>query len=659
MLHFISRIRIGYRISGSFIVSIAVILAIILPTLLMTIDGIIDRAIEEEVEDHHAIFLSLLDTTANHATSLAALVADMPAASEAMAAGDRDRLLQLFAPAFKRLKAEQGLEQMQFHTPPATSFLRIHSPAKFGDDLSDFRKTVVEANTARRVVKGLESGVAGLGIRAVVPIAAGGRHLGTIEFGFGLGQQIIEAFKAQYDVEMSLHAPKDGALASVASTLGNRPSILGADALQAALTGGMAMERVSLNDQPKVVLAVAIPDYTGKPAVVMEMATDISHYVGAFGLAQRMTAAATVVALTLATGLAMLVHRTVVRPLERLTRSMESLAGGDLEVSIPTLRSTDEIGKMAKALAVFREAIRERRRLDAEQAAETERKLARQAKLDALARDFSTGIHGLLGVVNKSVEEVAAAAQSLIGNARSTSDESATVATASDQATASVKSVAAAAEELAASVADIGRQVLDSRTIADQAATQANGANARIQSMTQTAGRIANVLSLINEIAARTNLLALNATIEAARAGEAGKGFAVVAGEVKQLASQTAKATDEIAGLVTAVQGESTEAVSAIEVVTATIGRINEISTAIAAAVEQQGAATLEIARNAQQAANGTGEVSQRIVSVARIAASTSNAAEQVAHAAEHVSERAEVMKENVNRFVAGVNTLS
>jgi methyl-accepting chemotaxis protein len=270
-----------------------------------------------------------------------------------------------------------------------------------------------------------------------------------------------------------------------------------------------------------------------------------------------------------------------------------------------------------------------------------------------LTDDFEKNVGAVAGAVSSAATEMHASAQVMSRTATETSEQATSAAGATEQASVNVQTVAAAVEKLSASVSEVGRQVVNSAQIARQAVEEAERTNGTVQSLSEVAEKVGAVVKLISDIAGQTNLLALNATIEAARAGEAGKGFAVVASEVKSLANQTAKATDEIAAQITAMQAATGDAVGAIKGIGDTIGSINDIATAIAAAVEEQGAATREIARNIQEAAAGTQEVSSNIVAVTLAAGETGEAATQVVDAASELSRQAERLTGDVASFLA------
>ena len=347
--------------------------------------------------------------------------------------------------------------------------------------------------------------------------------------------------------------------------------------------------------------------------------------------------------------------RTVVAPIGSITDTMRILAQHRLDVEIREAGRGDEIGQMAAALQVFKDNMAEAERLRGEQAAEQERRLARGREVERMVAEFDAKITGVIKTVSGSTETLDLTARSMSGTADATSGQVTIVAAAAEQASANVQTVASAAEELAASINEIGRQVASAASFADEATRQADATNAQIAGLSQAAHHIGEVLTLIQSIASQTNLLALNATIEAARAGEAGKGFAVVAGEVKLLATQTARATEEIGSKVLEMQGATAQSVEAVKQIGRTIARIAEISTGIAAAVDEQNAATGEIARNVQQAAQGTAEVTSGITEVAAGAGKVGQASAEVLGASGHLGRDAEILRSEVDSFLGRI----
>jgi methyl-accepting chemotaxis protein len=358
----------------------------------------------------------------------------------------------------------------------------------------------------------------------------------------------------------------------------------------------------------------------------------------------------------LAAALALLFGRWLSIPLVKMARAMEGLSQGDLDSKIESIDRRDEIGMISRALSVFHAKSLENRQLMAEQAGVRERADAgrRDAMLQVADR-FEREIGKSIQTLSTASVDIETAAGTLTKTAETTQVLSGTVAAASEQSSVSVQSVAAASEQMVSSVTEIGRQVQASQQVASAAVQQAEETNARIAELSQSAGRIGEVVKMISAVAEQTNLLALNATIEAARAGEAGRGFAIVASEVKALAGQTAKATEEISAQIAQMQTATQHSVAAIMEIGSTITHISEISSAIAAAVEEQGAATQEVARNVQQAAQGATQVAGSIAEVNRGAADTGAAAEQVHGSARELLSESNHLKSEVEKFLASV----
>jgi methyl-accepting chemotaxis protein len=347
---------------------------------------------------------------------------------------------------------------------------------------------------------------------------------------------------------------------------------------------------------------------------------------------------------------------TVARPILRTSEAMGRLAGGDLTVEVTGTKRGDEIGLLLKALLAFKDNGLALKRMEAEQAELNRKAVANQkAALAATADAFEARVGTLVGMLSSGATELRATAQSMASTATQTNQQASTVTAAAEEAGAGVQTVAAAAEQLTSSIGEISRQVAQSSMITGKAVADARRTDTIVRALADGATKIGQVVNLISGIAGQTNLLALNATIEAARAGEAGKGFAVVASEVKSLATQTAKATDEIGAQIRQIQAATTEAVEAIRAIGSTIQDVSSIATAIASAVEEQGAATAEIARNVQQTAVSTREVTANIAGVSQAANETGVAASQVLGAAGDLSQQAERLTAEVNSFVAGV----
>jgi len=351
-----------------------------------------------------------------------------------------------------------------------------------------------------------------------------------------------------------------------------------------------------------------------------------------------------------------IISRSVAKPLHVITDLTGRLAAGDQAFEVPYTARKDEIGGLAKALSVFKDNAGAMAKMHAEQAemkhqADAEK---RRTMMD-FAGKFEASVQAVVREVIADAGDMREAAQTMSQTAGSASDRSRVVANACQEASENVQTVASAAEELSTSIAEIGQRVTQAAQVADKAAGDGQRTNLAVEGLAAAADKIGEVINLINNIASQTNLLALNATIEAARAGEAGKGFAVVASEVKSLASQTAKATDEISAQITAIQTETKQVVENIQGICATILQVNEISSSIAAAVAEQGAATQEIAGSVQRAASGTNQVSQNITSVTTATTQTGEVAQVVLQSSEKLAGKLQVLQREVSEFVTGL----
>jgi methyl-accepting chemotaxis protein len=616
-------------------------------------EATVETALNRELRADYANLAAALDAETRTALVVSNALASMQSVKDVVRSRDRLATITLLKDALQMM-VPRGLELITVQIPPAIAFARVHKPAAFGDDVSARRKMVLQSFETRKPIGGIEAGLDALNVFATTPIIEGNDLLGLIDIGAPFGKTFVDTMKARFGVDVAIHQLDGQTDKVLASTLGARK--VDAAKLSRALAGEVVIQRGDLDGRPIATSLGAIKNFSGQPVAVFEIVRDATAYRDLSRSSLTWFALATAGALLLAGAIAVWLGRGMAKPIRALETAMRDITSGKYEIVVPGAVRKDEIGSMARAVEVFKDGLIESSRLRAAQ--EQQQATAgfeRRSMMDALATRFESSVGSVVEAVGSAADELRTTAQSMANTADQATRQTATVAAASEEATQSAQAVAAAVEELNASIGEISQQVNQSAKIAAAAVTQADGANSEVQSLAQAAQKIGDVVKLISEIAAQTNLLALNATIEAARAGESGRGFAVVASEVKALASQTSKATDEISAQVGAIQGATRSSVEAIQGITTTIGQVSEIASVIAAAVEEQGAATLEIARNVAEAARGTGEVSENIAGVNDAARETGVAATRVVDSAADLSRHGETLKTQVNAFLREV----
>ncbi len=426
------------------------------------------------------------------------------------------------------------------------------------------------------------------------------------------------------------------------------------ETVDAALSGQSGSAIITDYRGQEVVSAYTPLSYHGvKWAVIAEVDTDeaLAEATAIRNISIALSIAITLVGIVLA----VVFSRSLTRPISEITGAMGRLAKGDVDSEIPHADRSDEIGDMAAAVQVFKENAIARRRMEAEERDRVRLNDYRQRKLQEHIDGFRSMISELLTRIKSSVEHMHSASETLSANAEETQMQSATVSAATEQASANVQTVATASTELSASIEEISRQTSETTRILEEAVQQTNNASERMEGLAQSATQINEIVYLINDIADQTNLLALNATIEAARAGDAGKGFAVVASEVKNLANQTSRATEQIQTQIQHVQTETNAAVDVIKSISTVISRVNELSTAVAGAVEEQNASTAEISRNVEEASHGTQEVAMNIVEVNNAARETGEMSQNVYEAANELLSESDSLQVQIAEFLDGV----
>ncbi len=613
----------------------------------------VDLALHRELQSDYANMVGAIDSDTRAVQAVANTVADMPELKPLIRAQDRAGIVALLGKTLNDIKP-LGIELITIQIPPGIALSRVHNPKAFGDDVTARRKMIVQSFATKKPIGGVESGRDVLNIFGATPVIEGDTVLATVDVGAPFGETFVNSMKARFGVDVAIHQINDDKIQTLATTV--KGSTASPAILKRALAGESIFLTNSLDGQPTATTFGPIKNFSGQPVAVVEIVRNTKAYQELASNSAKWLAAGAIGAVVIAGLIAAWLGRSMAQPILSLERAMRQLTSGKHDIAVPGAKRGDEIGSMARAVEVFKDSLAETGRL---RAAQEEQRVAsekeRRSTVLALAARFETGVGSVVNAVSAASTELRSTAETMARTAEEATQQTTTVADASEEASANAQAVAAAIEELNASINEIAQQVNESAQVAGHAAQQANETNAEVQGLAMAAQKIGDVVKLISEIAAQTNLLALNATIEAARAGDAGRGFAVVASEVKALASQTSKATDEISAQVGAIQSATRTSVDAIDGITRTIGKVNEIASTIASAVEEQGAATREIAHNVSQAAKGTGEVSANIVGVRDAARETGVAADQVVASAAELSQNGETLKAQVDAFLREV----
>ena len=606
-----NKFRLWAKIMTAIGAAIIIVCALLTATNLATMGTLIRKAEHSALEAHFMAINNAIVSESRTAETLSAFVAGLPLVQDRFAAGDRKAMQALFLPGFKAMARDYGLEQFQFHTPPATSWLRLHKPEKFGDDLSLFRQTVVATNRDRKPVRGLEGGVAGLGARGMVPVFREGRLLGSVEFGMAFGQQFFENFKQANGVDAGLHLLDQEAFRTMGSTLGKAP-VLGPELLKRAMAGTPQLEHVDLRGVPCAVYAAPIRDYSGKAIGVIEIAMDSSSYQASLASARTSTLVVAILAMLLGLALATMVARPLVKRIQTVADGLDRVAQGDLSADIP-MDGQDELADLARAARVMR------------------------LKLHSLAAEV--GQHAAR--VHEAALEIAGAVAGEVATSTQMSSSVAEITSTMEEFSASSTQIA----DHSRSVVGVANQTLDGSRRGSEAMQTVLNCMQDIRSDNQRSlqeianlgaksKQISKVMEIINAVADQTKLIAFNAALEASSAGEAGKRFSVVASEIRRLADSVTDSTGEIEARIGEIQDSISRLVVTSEKGSAGItagaaasGNTAERLNDIVAAASQASTAAQQISLSTQQQKIASSQV---VVALREIVTASSHTAQSI-----------------------------
>lgn len=637
-----NNLKIATRIQIGSAAVLIIGLSVLLPVVNIKMSDVVYEAEKKELVNLFKSATAEIESEGRLATAMSYIISSVPEMTQAMAEGRRDDLAASTVPLFKELKKQYAVRQFQFHLPPATSFLRAHKEKKFGDDLSSFRKTILATNSTKKPVKGLEKGVAGLGIRGINPVFYQGNHIGSIEFGMSFGQAFFDKFKKTYGVDIALHINRNNDFKTFGATLrsddNSKVTLLVKDELNKIIGGSEVFTRSELLGVPYAVYGKSITDFSGKTIGVMEISLNRTDYVAAISSARNITLLLGLIALVAGIFISVLIGRSIANPIKSAVNAMNEIAEGDGDLTQRlNEEGKDEVAQLGRAFNNFAEKVRQ----------------------------MVTQVSGSTTQLAAAAEEMSMITSDMNQGVQKQQSETEMVATAMNEMTATVQEVARHATEASGAAQSADSEAQEGKSVVQQTVTTINtlaneieSATTVIQKLETDSDNIGSVLDVIRGIAEQTNLLALNAAIEAARAGEQGRGFAVVADEVRTLASRTQESTQEIQTMIESLQQGSRNAVKAMESSQSQSQQSVEQATnargsldAITDAVATISTMNIQIASAAKEQSTVSEEINQNVVNISQVVEQTAEGAKQTMTASNELANLANELQRLVGQF--------